>query len=240
MRTTGSMFGTKMFKINQRSKAIYYLPTSKRAAITSQILAPTVEMTLNKQKATQVRWLPRQAASMSLAQLAEMPEPDYATEIRIKAHDSLSKLQTRVRDYKKAESEHRKQQMQIKPQTKLMIEVEQARRKMYEYQAAKERASASNPYITMPQEKLVEKMLAPVDDVKALFEQSKSQDLADASVVKNAAENYSQFKTPYYQESFEHTLLKLKHIDKQSWETQTLIHAKNYARQKDKANKSRD
>jgi hypothetical protein len=58
-----------------------------------------------------------------------------------------------------------------------MMEVEDARRKMYEYQAAKEKASASNPYIMMPEGKLVERMLAPVNDVKELYEQSQKVEL---------------------------------------------------------------
>ena len=54
------------------------------------------------------------------------------------------------------------QQRKIKAPTKLMLEVEEARRKMYEYKAAKKKAIETNPYIKLTEDKLVEKMLAPV------------------------------------------------------------------------------
>jgi hypothetical protein len=89
------MFSSKVFHINKRSKAIFYHPSTSQIRANEQIIAPTVNQTVHKQKATQTRWLPRQAASQSLEKLHEVqtfPDLDYSTEIRMKAHESLGKL----------------------------------------------------------------------------------------------------------------------------------------------------
>ena len=96
-----------------------------------------------------------------------------------------------------------------------MLEVENARKKLHEYQNAKLKASLTNPYVMMSENNLVDKILAEEKDVKRIYETHRNRDLSekDRETVENAQENYCLFKEPYYKQSFEHTLLRLRQID---------------------------